>query len=352
MKFSKKNILLVLLFIITFCFNMTLTYADCVYNFSDKKSKKGTLTVYQHKVSNDVSDVEVKFSGKGNHTCDEICEKSSREVFVVEDSKLYCPRTAYYCYVGGKNMIQPSPDKCLEPEYAATIYLGSNDGTSQAYVPLTDSKTGAIQVCSKGGAVKANQLDAKLKDYEKKSAEYSKNPPSESSKITEITNGISDIKNYESYCDQSAFKSKNFSARLQTLNTQLTATAEAMHKNGTLNDSDYSKIISGISKAFSVGQISLPTSDTQYTCEGLLDKDLQLIINYILTIIQIGAPILLIVLVTVDFASVVISQDKDATKKATSKAIKRGIAAIVIFFVPLIVKLILGWAGITDTCGL
>lgn len=351
MKFNKKNILLILLFIFTFCFNMTFTYADCVYNFSDKKSKKGTLTIYQHKVSNDVSDVEVKFNGDGNHLCDALCEKSSREVFVVEDSKLYCPRTAYYCYVDGKNMIQPSPDKCKKPEYAATIYLSDNDGTSQAYVPIIDSKTGAIQVCSKGGAAKAEQLDIKLKDYEKKSAEYLKNPPSESSKITEITNEISDIKSYESYCDQGAFKSKNFSARLQTLNAQLTTTAGAMYKNGTLNDSDYSKIISGISKAFSVGQISLPTSDTQYTCEGLLDKDLQLVINYVLTIIQIGAPILLIILVTIDFASVVISQDKDATKKATSKAIKRGIAAIVIFFVPLIVKLILGWAGITDTCG-
>ena len=81
----------------------------------------------------------------------------------------------------------------------------------------------------------------------------------------------------------------------------------------------------------------------------------QLIIEYALTTVQIVVPILLIIFVSIDFATVVISpgkKDEDAMKKAISRAVKRGIAAIAVFFIPLIVKLILSWAGITDTCGL
>ena len=51
----------------------------------------------------------------------------------------------------------------------------------------------------------------------------------------------------------------------------------------------------------------------------------------------------MIVLVTIDFSSAVISQDQDSIKKATSKAIKRGIAALAFFFVPLFVNVMLDW---------
>ncbi|MGN1001075.1 MAG: hypothetical protein ACI4OG_03980 [Bacilli bacterium] len=85
-----------------------------------------------------------------------------------------------------------------------------------------------------------------------------------------------------------------------------------------------------------------------YTCEGLLDEDLKKVLEWVLKVIQIGGPILLIILTAVDFGQVVISNDQDALKKAVSKIVKRAIAALALFFVPFLVSLILNMEGISD----
>ena len=97
---------------------------------------------------------------------------------------------------------------------------------------------------------------------------------------------------------------------------------------------------------------------TILSCKEVLGSALKYV-EGALNIIQIAAPILLIVLGSVDLSGAVISNDNDAIKKATSKLVRRAIAAIAIFFVPLLVKLLLDmaarWGGlpITDAlCGL
>ena len=87
--------------------------------------------------------------------------------------------------------------------------------------------------------------------------------------------------------------------------------------------------------------LSLSVFIPEYNCNSLIDEDLKIIIKIVLKWIQIGAPILLILLVTVDFGQAVISNDNDAIKKATSKAIKRTIAALALFFIPLIVRVLI-----------
>lgn len=84
--------------------------------------------------------------------------------------------------------------------------------------------------------------------------------------------------------------------------------------------------------------------DTGINCEGLLGQDLLDLINDILRYVQIGAPILLIVLGMVDFAQAVLTDDKDALKKATSKFIRRAIVCVAIFFVPIVLNLLLNMA--------
>lgn len=76
-------------------------------------------------------------------------------------------------------------------------------------------------------------------------------------------------------------------------------------------------------------------------CEGLLGDELLDLIARLLNYVQIGAPILLIVLGIVDFSQAILSDDKDALKKATSKFVKRAIICVAIFFLPLIINLIL-----------
>ncbi len=66
------------------------------------------------------------------------------------------------------------------------------------------------------------------------------------------------------------------------------------------------------------------------------------IIRTVLDIIQIGIPIILILMGTIDLGKAVLSSDDKAIKESTSKLVKRVIAAVAVFFVVTIVKLIMG----------
>jgi len=66
-------------------------------------------------------------------------------------------------------------------------------------------------------------------------------------------------------------------------------------------------------------------------------------------IIQIGIPILLIIMGSIDLGKAVLSSDDKEIKGATSKLIKRCIAAIAIFFVTTIVSLVMGLLGDVDS---
>lgn len=96
------------------------------------------------------------------------------------------------------------------------------------------------------------------------------------------------------------------------------------------------------------------------SCNGLLTPGAYEMLQDALNIIRIAVPALLIVLGSVDLGTAVVSDDKDSLKKATSKLMKRCLAAVAIFFIPLIVNLLINLvessAGITivddPMCGL
>ena len=79
---------------------------------------------------------------------------------------------------------------------------------------------------------------------------------------------------------------------------------------------------------------------------GVCPSDLKPIFQFIkygvYPIIQIGIPILLILMGTIDLGKAVLSSDDKEIKGATSKLIKRAIAAVAVFFVATIVSLIMG----------
>ena len=83
-------------------------------------------------------------------------------------------------------------------------------------------------------------------------------------------------------------------------------------------------------------------------CEGILTSDGVDMIREILGYFRILAPIALIVFVALDFAQAVISQDNDALKKAESKVVSRVIATALLFFIPTILRAILGLPGVRD----
>jgi hypothetical protein len=85
-------------------------------------------------------------------------------------------------------------------------------------------------------------------------------------------------------------------------------------------------------------------------CNGLLPI-VQFIRKGLFPIIQIGIPILLIVMGTIDLGKAVMSSDDKEIKGATGKLIKRAIAAVAVFFVATIVSLLMGMFGKTDIEG-
>ena len=76
-------------------------------------------------------------------------------------------------------------------------------------------------------------------------------------------------------------------------------------------------------------------------CEDLMPI-LKLVRHGLMPIIQIGIPILLIVFGSIDLGKAVMANDDKEIKGATGKLIKRAIAAVIVFFIPWIVDLLMG----------
>lgn len=64
------------------------------------------------------------------------------------------------------------------------------------------------------------------------------------------------------------------------------------------------------------------------------------IVAYLFKIARWGIPILLIILITFDMVKAMIGGDEKATKDAAGKSLKRFMYAVIIFLIPIIVRLI------------
>lgn len=77
-------------------------------------------------------------------------------------------------------------------------------------------------------------------------------------------------------------------------------------------------------------------------CDENLLPIIQFIRRGVFPILQIGIPILLILMGSIDLGKAVMSSDDKEIKGATGKLIKRAIAAVAVFFVTTIVSLLMG----------
>lgn len=65
------------------------------------------------------------------------------------------------------------------------------------------------------------------------------------------------------------------------------------------------------------------------------------LLKSVLTILQWAIPVLLIIMGSIDLGKAVLASDDKEIKGATSKLIKRAIAAVAVFFVPMLVDLLI-----------
>ena len=85
---------------------------------------------------------------------------------------------------------------------------------------------------------------------------------------------------------------------------------------------------------------------TEGNCE-VLGKDLSRILKDIYSWILIMVPVVVLALCTVDMAKAVMAQDENGMVTARQRAIKRIIAGVIVFFVPIVVDMLLDVIGIS-----
>lgn len=64
-------------------------------------------------------------------------------------------------------------------------------------------------------------------------------------------------------------------------------------------------------------------------------------------IIMIFSPVILILMTTLDFFKAIVSSDSDKLKKASSDALKRTLAYVILVLLPFIISTIFSWVGVT-----
>src|SRR5574344_1741872 len=79
-----------------------------------------------------------------------------------------------------------------------------------------------------------------------------------------------------------------------------------------------------------------------------IDSKIPNIVATVISVIQFAVPILLIIWGMLDLGKAVMAQKEDEIKKGQQTFIKRLIAAAIVFFVVVIVKLVVGMVGGTD----
>ena len=106
-----------------------------------------------------------------------------------------------------------------------------------------------------------------------------------------------------------------------------------------------------------IGDDNVITKPDKTGCELIPTKIMEYI-NEAMSIIRIAVPALLVGLIIFDFASALFASSEEKMKKAQGKVIKRIIIAIVIFFVPTLINLVLNivndvWSNANyEICGL
>ncbi len=116
------------------------------------------------------------------------------------------------------------------------------------------------------------------------------------------------------------------------------------------DSSGNNKIYTLASKISEFGNLSI--GEIEKTCEAIFGEDfIYFVKKNVLNVIYIVVPILLLVLTTIDFVKVVMSNEKDGVKKAGTRFGKRVIAAILIYLTPTILIFlaeIMGASPISD----
>lgn len=345
MKFNKRNILFKMMFVVLIafiCFNVNEVKADdlgsnhCRYSY-----KKGYI---QYFFSNGSLSTTSSDNVAVTHMTPAAMSEMKKLIFEA-DGKIFCPKEVHFIRsgasirIGNPDYVQNIKNKDWTNGEMGIMTLQSTEKSE--YTKAYDSTLNpgvCIHTSNDAGFVGVYQMAKDLKTATVYDDKYA-------SKANQIDKYVKNNIN-KAFCDTEQFKVlqeaiNNWNTVVSKDPSANKAQKDKAQEQAENTNKNIEEIISNMQNSTN---ISMPNDNpVQNTCEGLIDEDLKRVIDIALNAVRIVVPILLIVLIAVDFGQVVISNDKEAMPKAVSKAIKRGIAAIVIFFIPFLIDLIIDW---------
>ena len=350
---KKKSILYIFIFIIGLCLidNVNAgSKAQCEYKYTIKdKNIDRPIVLTARKSTSDKIKIEiVDYAVKTKPKYYSL--EDDANFFVVDNDTLYCPNTFYLTREKGFRYISTTKQvKMLDDKPATTYTLTGpeRNGSAKTYEPRKEGQT--LYPCKAGGFSASETAKSQANGYKQKANQLSGDSLVElQGNLRIFSKSIPNALNM--YCEVDTKAFEEATKALEEANNIIAKKIAGSNATDSLKESSetiQNEISDDIQKTNEIvaskkKQIAIREGNI-LNCEELLDKDLKDVIKWVLKIVRIAVPILLIVLVTIDFSSAVISQDQDSIKKATSKAIKRGIAALAFFFVPLFVNVMLDW---------
>lgn len=390
----KKALILIFVFMVSFlAFNKEVfaDYVQCDYIVT-----KGKDIDTSWKVDNGTVSIIRWDSGRSHTYCTMTygvfagsCYKSLSSLPVYDDNEkvFYCPNKLYLNKDGTKTFSVAATHRTDGEAYFVlsnpTIKNTSKTNAVKIYTPAEQGDNGTLKACASGGKASWDSLnngsteirytskDNNGKDVQNRvftnitklsKQEQNISGADAASMISQINAMKQHIQtvyytkvnntDYPKFCYFSTDdKLQEINDKIKGLNSALTYYTNVVKKSTDLNETQKKQaeqiannaknLLKDIPRGTTI--TSYDPGDDVIDCAHLIDADLKAVIQLVLKWVRIGAPILLIILMSVDFGQAVISQDQDAMKKATSKAVKRAIAAIALFFVPLLVSVMINW---------
>ena len=345
MKLNKKISYLIFIFVVFFAlitgvkaYNCS-SGSYCEYQYSYKS--------VQGKFCAKINGGKLDFEGSPRSIAgDEQTKTENSGLFVLENSTIYCPDRVYACALAGQGIYVTTTGKCNDKWNLVTATRGNASGSQYTI----DEQNGTLTPCIKGGAAAAQSKINELNALKIPSPTASNK--AEYDTIHKKIESITSDEKAKYYCDRSKFTDVE-----KLANQKLEEVKKAAEQSTVLSEEEKARVDEENARAAEVAALglkpfglspTLPMSETPCFIEGIMSQELKDVLQFAMNIIRIAVPILLIILVAVDFGSAVISNDKDITAKVVSKVVKRIIAAVVIFFIPTIVNILLDMPGISD----
>ena len=391
----KKALVLIFVFMVSFlAFNKEVfadDYVQCDYIVT-----KGKDIDTSWKVDNGTVSIIRWDNGRTNTYCTMTygvfsggCDKSisSLPVYDSNEKVFYCPNKIYLNKDGTTTFSVAATHRTDGEAYFVlsnpTIKGISKTNAVKIYTPAEQGDNGTLKACASGGKASWDSLNNGSTEirYTSKDNNGKDVQNSVSTNITKLSRQEQNISgadaasmisqinamkqhiqtvyytkvnntDYPKFCYFSTDdKLQEINDKIKGLNSALTYYTNVVKKSTDLNETQKKQaeqiannaknLLKDIPRGTTI--TSYDPGDDVIDCAHLIDEDLKAVIQLVLKWVRIGAPILLIILMSVDFGQAVISQDQDAMKKATSKAVKRAIAAVALFFVPLLVSVMINW---------